>query len=208
MENRMKKTSILLLMLFLLSTVAYAHTPSFYGGLGCGNADYEGKTSMDISLAPGQRLKDKANFIDLYVGCQINKYLSFEIGYAHFGEVSEKYSLNPDVKTLVPVNNKEEIDFNRISLGALIEYPILDKLSVFGLLGYSYFDLDRKISGGFSPSSGGLNESGSDSEENIFYGLGVKYSLIEKIAVRLQWTEFDSGNLKIGAFRLSFERTF
>jgi opacity protein-like surface antigen len=208
MWNSIKKTSLLLLVLFLLSTVAYAQPPSFYGGLGYGNADYAGETSFDITLAPGQKLKDKANFIELYVGCQLNTYLSFEIGYADFGKVSKKYSLNPDVTTMVAVNNKEEIDFNRISLGALVEYPILDKLSVFGLFGYSFLDLDRKISGGFSPFSGGLNESGSDSEEDIFYGLGFKYSFTERLTARLQWTESAPDNLKIETFRFSVEMTF
>ncbi len=205
----MQKTGCaLILSLSLLSSVASAENASFYGGLGYGSADYEGETDFDMFILPGQRLKDNAEFVELYVGYHLNRNFSFEIGYADFDDVSEVYRLDPDIRVFVPVNNREDVEFSRMSLSVLVEYPFAEKLSVFGLLGYAYSDMDRKISGGVDPSAGGLLESGSDSESDAFWGLGIKYSFNPKYAARLQWTDFGADDLDLEAVRFSLEMNF
>lgn len=200
----------------LLSTVisfpilSSADNASLYAGLGYGTANFEGPRIEGAlsELAPGQRLKDDAGFAELYFGYRFNRFISLEIGYADFGEVSKTYALNPDLAFIVSPNDTEVIDSNSFSFGALMEYPLPNKYSVFAVLGYLKFDLDRELSGGFSPDSGGLRESTSDSEESVFYGLGAKYAFNQKYAVRLQWLDADPGDFQLQTTRFSLEVTF
>lgn len=73
------------------------------------------------------------------------------------------------------------------------------------MLGYSKLDLDRKLSGGFSPDYGSLYKPVSGSEGSVFFGLGIKYKLNHRFAARLQWTGSNSNELQIKTIRLSLE---
>jgi hypothetical protein len=202
--------STLLPALFLFPVLSLADGASFYAGLGYGAADFEGPRIGGAlpALAPGQRLKDDAGLAELYFGYRFNRFISFEIGYSDFGEVSKTYALNPDVASLVSPNDTEVIDSSGVSFGALMEYPLSGRFDVFAVLGYSKFDLDRQWSGGFSPSSDPTHYSGTGSEESWIFGLGLKYDFNREYAARLQWLQAEPGNLRIEILRLSLEKAF
>lgn len=209
-ERNMKKRHVFLLTFILLPIGGWAENSSFYVGLGYGKAGYEGEEVSDILLAPGQRLDDEANFVDLYIGYQLNEHISFEVGYADFDEFSDKYDLSPDVMSIAPANTIEEVDISRISFGTLIEYPIWKSASVFGLLGYSYFDFDQKtrpFSFGNVLYNGEI-KSDSNSEEGIFWGLGAKYNFCETLSARAQWARSNTNAFDLDSIRLSLEMKF
>ncbi len=205
----MNKINLLLLLTSLFPGLSHATDSSFYGGLANGAANYEGNVNEDVLLAPGQRLNDDTNFVEVYTGYSINEYISFEIGYADFGVVNETYKLNPDVISIVSPNNKEEIDLTRIRVGGVIEYPAYKNFSVIGLFGYSYFNLDRKFSGGFNLDSGDIiSELKEDSEEGIYYGVGFKYLFNSKLSARFQWVHDSPGSIDLNSSNLSLEMKF
>ena len=78
-----------------------------------------------------------------------------------------------------------------MTLASLFEYPIIERFSAFGLLGFSYLNVDREVSGGFSPGTSSLGYSSSNTEKDVFYGLGFKYKLTYNFKIRLQWKHYE-----------------
>jgi len=83
-----------------------------------------------------------------------------------------------------------------IILNLISALTYADDSSFYGGLGFGSADY------------GGLSISGHDSEKGIFYGLGGRYDFTDNFAARLQWTDSDTGDLKIEAFRFSLEMNF
>ncbi len=201
----MKRVIIPLFLAAAMAQSVVASESNLYLGVGYGQADYEGETIRDIALQPGQKLEDSAQFAEIYLGFQVSKHVALELGYADFGKVEETYRLNSDIVYIVSPNDTEEVDAKRLSLSTLLSYPANDSLNLFVLLGYAYFDVDRRMSGGFSPSSGGLSLSSSEHEGGMLYGLGARYQLSDRFALRLQWTDANADDLEAQTFGLSFE---
>lgn len=194
--------NILFLALTFLANLCNAQESPFYVGLGYGVIDYEGKDVDDLVLSPNQKLEDESGFIELYTGYHFNDYISIEIGYANFESMNKKYILNPDVITIVAPNDEERIDLTRTSVNGLLEYPMSQNISVLALLGYSYFDLERELTGGFSPITSKSSIKGG------YYGLGIKYLLSDRYSTRLQWVKEGSSGINIDGYRLSLEVAF
>lgn len=195
------KSNVLLLIPFLFPILSNAQESPFYVGVGYGVVDYEGKEVTDSVLFPNQKLyiEDKSEFIGLYTGYRFNDYISIELGYANFESMNKRYILDPNVLALVTGNEEERIDFTRISMNGLLEYPMSKNISVLALLGYSYFDLEREFTGGFTPISSKSSIKGG------YYGLGVKYLLSDRYSTRLQWVKDGSSGIDIAGYRLLLE---
>ncbi len=179
-----------------------------YSGLGYGSADFESMPQYDNSLAAGQKLQEKTGFTQVYVGYRLTKWLAFEVGYADAAQMSKNYSLNPSVPTFVAVNNREQVDLQKVALDAVLEFPLADRFSLIGSLGYTRVKLDRTITGGFAASSGGLRTSGSETENGLSYGAGLKYLFGESYAVRLQHVRYSLGNIDLNSTQLAVEMDF
>ncbi len=201
----MKRLIIQLFLVAVFSESVLAEDSNLYLGVGYGQADYEGKTIRNIAFESGQKLEDSAQFAEIYLGFQVSKHLALELGYADFGEVEETYRLNPDVVFIVSPNDTEEVDAKRLSISTLLQYPATDNLSLYVMVGYAYFDIERKQSGGFSPSSGGLSLSDSNHEGGILYGVGARYALSDRFAFRLQWADANTDDMDAQTLGLSLE---
>lgn len=179
---------------------------SIYLGLGSVFTSYKGSLiDTHLSFEPGQRIDDDATMMELYVGYQLNPYISIELGYADFGKVSKQLAYNPDFAFIALPRNIEKRQFKNFSLRALLEYPLANNLSIIGLMGYSYFDIEQTWTGGSS-----LNVDFIDSfeEDGLFYGLGGKYSLNEKYAGKLIWAKSEMDSFDIRGIHLAIERAF
>jgi len=177
----------------LLLPMAHAEgkDSSIYCGMGLGLAQFEGDTITGVGFVPGQEFKDNTEAYNLFLGYQANRYLSFELGYVDFGQASEKYTLDPDIVYIVAPNDTVTIESKGFTIASLFEYPMIERFSAFGLLGFSYLDVDRQVSGGFGPGTSSLGYSSSNTEKNVFYGLGLKYRLTDYFRIRLQWKHYD-----------------
>ncbi len=189
------KRFIIGMLIFISLILPKAHADekdsSIYGGIGIGVAEFEGDTIEGIEFVPGQKLKDNTEAYNLFFGYQANKYLSFELEYVAFGQVSEKFTLDPDIRFFVAPNDTVTIESNGFTIASLFEYPLTERFSAFGFLGFSYLDVDRYVSGGFAPGTSSLGYPSSNTEKDVFYGLGTKYRLTDHFKVRLQWKHYD-----------------
>jgi opacity protein-like surface antigen len=200
----------MLISVSLILPIAHAEAKdsSVYYGIGLGLAKFEGDTIEGIEFVPGQELKDRTEAYSLFFGYQVNKYLSFEFGYVDFGQVSERFMLDPDIVFIVAPNDILTIDSNGFTIESLFEYPMIERFSVFGLLGFSYLDVDREVSGGFNPETGALAYSSSNTEESVFYGLGLKKRLSDHFDIRLQWKHYDMGVTEADVAGITLEYRF
>lgn len=201
----MKNIYRYLLLLLIPVSQAFGETSSIYAGVGYLSTKYQDSVLQSIVFIPGQRIDERSNMLNIYAGYQINDYFSAEIGYSEFGNANKVYVFNPGLAFVVTPDNKEDIDFNNISINALFEYPLHDKIRLFGLLGYSFINIDQEWSGGFNPSGPNTIIENSFTEEGIYYGLGAKYLFNDKYLARVQWTRTDANNVTLDAIQVSFQ---
>jgi len=188
--------------MFFLPILAQANNSEFYVGLGLGSANIEGPKVSSFSFISGEKLEDDSELSTIYLGYQLNKNLAFEIGYTDIGKVKNTFTLNPNVLYDVAINDTTSIESKKTYLNIKPQYPINNQFSLFGLIGYSFYDLDYKYTGGF------LSTSESISKEEFTFGLGGQYQFNDQFSGRLQWTRDTPGDLEINAYQASVEMNF
>lgn len=145
----------------------------WYGGLGFGQARFR-DVSADSADTRSEAWK-------VYTGYQINKYLGIEGGYAN---------LNDMTATTGTVTSNMVAD--AWTLGAVLSYPLTNKLSVMGKLGAAYMLRDIKTKDGTA-----LAVRGGDDSYQPNYGVGVSYALLDFLNVRAEWERFDTDGSNI-----------
>ena len=139
----------------------------WYAGLGVGQSKYG-----DIDEASANT---RTEGWKVYGGYQFNKYLGIEGGYANLNDMTSR--------TGAVVTN---LAADAWTLGAVLSYPVTEKLSVMGKLGAAYVLADAKVKNGAALTV----RSGDDSYEPN-YGVGVSYALLDNLNLRLEWERFD-----------------
>jgi OmpA-OmpF porin, OOP family len=59
-------------------------------------------------------------------------------------------------------------------------FPVMDKLSVIGKLGFANVEVDTPV--------------GSDDKTELTYGVGVQYDFTRNLGARAQWQRYDTDN--------------
>ncbi|WP_296749358.1 outer membrane protein transport protein [Thiobacillus sp.] len=139
----------------------------WYAGLGIGQSKYG-----DIDEASANT---RSEGWKVYGGYQFNKYLGIEGGYANLNDMT--------ARTGAVVTN---LAADAWTLGAVLSYPVTEKLSVMGKLGAAYVLADARVKNGAALTV----RSGDDSYEPN-YGVGVSYALLDNLNLRLEWERFD-----------------
>jgi len=202
----------LLLFILILIPAAYAEDQKFslYGGIGLGIAQYNGDHFSDAGpsddFLPNQSFIENTAMFAPFFGYQANQYLSFEVRYIDFGEVSEKFELNPDIIFIVTPNDTLTIEIKGFTAGPLFEHPITDSLSVLGTVGFSYLRLNRRWSGGFNPNLIDTTTDTSQADKDVFFGFGIKYKLTKRFNFRIQLERYrlDTENIHLANTSIEF----
>jgi len=170
---------------FALGVGAAAHaesTPGFYAGTGAG---------MYYINIDGLDYDENAMSVRGFGGFRVNDYLSLEAGYSHFFESSGDVA-GIDVK----------MDGSAWDASVRPTLPIGDRFEAFGILGWSKYSFDVKV------SANGLSASDSDSDDNMMYGLGGAYSLTDRWTVRGEWVAVDVSDADFGTVAVSATYNF
>lgn len=157
---------------------------NWYAGFGFGQSRYR---DLGISSA-----NTRTEGWKVYTGYQLNKYLGAEGGYANLNEF-----------TATKGTTRIETESNAWTLSAVGSYPLTDKLSVMARLGAAYVQTstDSKVGTALA------ERSGKDSYEP-YYGLGVKYALLDNIDLRAEWERFDLDKSNIDLMTAGFAMKF
>jgi hypothetical protein len=207
--KRILRAGFCLLAITASNNILANEDTSMYLGLGSVFTSYKGSLiDTSLSFEPGQRIDDNTTMLELCAGYQLNPYISFELGYADFGKVSKRLTYNPDLVFISSPHNIEKRELQYFSLRTLLEYPLANNLSIIGLLGYSYFDIEQTWTGGSSLNLDVNDFTDNFEEDGLFYGLGGKYSLNEKYVGKLIWTKSEMDSLDIRGIHLAIERAF
>lgn len=145
----------------------------WYAGLGVGQSKYR-DFSADSANTRSEGWK-------VYGGYQFNKYLGLEGGYVNLNDM-----------TAVTGTVRTNIATEAWALGAVLNYPVTDKISLMGKFGYAYMQGDTRTKDGVNPT---VRTSQDGYEPN--YGVGVSYKLFSNLDLRAEWERFDRSNMDI-----------
>jgi OmpA-OmpF porin, OOP family len=142
-------------------TVAAEESPWYMGG-NVGQSDYKDVGDEDTTWG-------------LRGGYRFTPYFGAEVGYVDFGELSDNI---PDVGSAT-------LSANAIEAVGVGSYPVAERFSVFGKLGLyrgeAKATLDLADVDAFS---------GSDTNTDLTYGIGVQYDLRPNLGVLGAWQRY------------------
>lgn len=171
-----------------LAGQARAGDNNWYAGvaLGQSKADLPSAAAWDAVLATGgvtstSTLDDKDTALGLFVGRSFSRNLAVELSYADFGETG--YTSN----ITVPALGTLKVPFEGTSWGVSLvgSLPLNERFSLQAKLGYQFWDAKASVTVG-----GTTIDAGSDDGSDLMYGLGVKYDINDKFAVRAFWDRY------------------
>jgi hypothetical protein len=204
--NRVLPTSTALLLLVLSnSSLSSEQSPLYLGLSGILTSYKSAPLDTNFPVESNQRIDDSSSMLELQLGYQLNPKISFELAYADFGKVTEELKTNPDIFFIGQPDFTEQVKFKQYSARNLYEKPASNKLSLFGLLGYTYFDAEQKRPAFpvFSFSEDLRRIVSLD--DGVSYGLGGKYTFNEKYRAKLMWKKSETSGFDVGAVHLGVE---
>lgn len=162
--NRKYVLSALAVVGTLLNGVAQAEEQSgFYAGTGLGVVTDE----ADGFEADGVAVK-------FFGGYSFDEYFAAEVEYIYAGTLSD---------TVEGIDLDVESD--GVVVAVLGKLPLADAFSLFGKLGYTFYD--EKV----TASRGGVSIAEKNSDEDLLYGVGADLRLGRKFKLRAEYEVVD-----------------
>jgi OOP family OmpA-OmpF porin len=146
----------------------------------------------------GVTCEEKDTSWSIFVGYQINRNLGFEIGYRDFGEVSAITTGAGGVQTRI-----ESKVFELVGMGIL---PFGERFQLYGKFGAYFGETDTVNDFGVFGTT-----SGSDSNIDLTYGIGVQYALSKQWGLRAEWQRYQdmsSGTVDLDAVAIGIVYRF
>lgn len=157
----------------------------WYAGLGIGQSNYSDVDGIGSANKRAEAWK-------VYAGYQFNKYLALEGGYVNLNDLSGRDG---------SISN--EIQTDAWALGAVLTYPVTEKISVMGKVGTAYLQGTRDTKNG-----GALTVRTEEDSYDPVYGVGLKYALFENMDLRAEWDRYDRDNMNIDLVTAGFAVKF
>lgn len=156
----------------------------WYAGFGFGQSKYRDFAATNANT--------RTEGWKVYSGYQFNKYLGAEGGYANLNDL-----------TATTGTTRTETESNAWSLAAIGSYPLTDKFSVMARLGAAYVQTSTSTKVGTA-----LAQRSGDDGYQPYYGLGVKYALLDNVDLRAEWERFDLDDYNIDLMTAGFAVKF
>jgi OOP family OmpA-OmpF porin len=169
-----------LAILGLTSAIAFAAPAAaqdrgFYVGGSLGQSEHSDQCE---DVPGGISCDDKDTAWKVFGGYQFNRYFAVEGGYTNLGEATASA---PGVTV-----TDEATAFEVVAVGM---YPVIDRLSVYGKVGLFRGEIERS-------SNNPAVDTGTNSQTDITFGVGLRYDITRQIAVRAEWQRYtDVGEL-------------
>jgi opacity protein-like surface antigen len=131
-----------------------------------------GQGSTEIDAGGGQSFAGDDTSFKVLGGWRVMKFFAVEADYRDLGSQSD-----------MVLGEEFVIDTSSFDLFAVGVIPVGSAFEIFGKAGYSMWDAEMRITG--------VPGSGSDSGNDIAYGLGAAYNFGDKFALRLEYELFE-----------------
>ena len=170
----------------LASNIAWADGPYLIAGIGIASAASSVKTDIDASIvAAGARgvVSTLSGGTSLAggVGYSIGDSFAVEAAYFNSGTLTHS-ATGTNLSSAVST----DIKLTAMQLAAIGNFPINEKFSLFGKLGYSWATTEATI------RVGTVTSSISDKKNSAGYGGGVIYKVSDQFSVRAGWEVYAS----------------
>ena len=156
------------LVVALMAMPALAQEAQSYAGASFGQATVKG--FCDGAGAIGASCDDSASGFRVFAGRQFGRNVAIEVGYVDLGSVGG--SLGPVSVSLAA---------SGLDASAIFGVPLGEKVSLFTRLGV--YHLSGRVS-----SNVGFSES--DSSTDLTFGLGLRFELGTRAALRVEWQRY------------------
>jgi opacity protein-like surface antigen len=167
---------------------AFAQSPEndegLYLGLGYGqfNVNVDDIDDTDEAI---QRIDDDDNAWKAFVGWRLNPYFSFELNYVDFGNPSDRFETSGS-------SGDYQIELSGFQPAVYGTFP-LGPVELFGKLGYYFYDVNLDVDFDIGDDDEFLDSD--TSEEAWSYGFGVGATILERLAVKLEYEKIDADAL-------------
>jgi OmpA-OmpF porin, OOP family len=170
----LKKTTIAALVAVsgvALSSEAFAQAKPADTGFYIGASIGQSSSSDGCSDLPaGVSCDDKDTAWKILGGYQINQNFAVEIGYTDLGKVEASgFGINASVETTA---------WELVGIGS---FPINNQFSIYGKLGFYRAESEGRSN---------IGVSADDTNNDLTYGLGVRYNFTRNLGVRGEWQRY------------------
>ena len=126
-------------------------------------------------------ISETDNGYGLGLGYQINNTLAVEFAYRDVLSLSSG-------ETYEDFEYRNNIDTTALQISMLANYPLNEKVKVYGRLGVGRIEIDSE----YRESGWGetYSERSSESKNKAVFGVGGSYAFTEKLGVRLEYNQF------------------
>ena len=181
--------------LLAASNGAWADGPYLIAGIGVASAASSVKTDNDAAIvALGVRgvSSTMSNGTSLAGGVGYSFGDNFAVEAAYFNSGTLTYSATA---TNLSTTISTDIKITAMQIAALGNFPINEKFSLFGKLGYSWATTDQ------TARFGTVTTSTSAQKNSVGYGAGVIYKVSDQFSVRAGWEVYasDLSGFSLGA---------
>ncbi len=154
------------------AAMAAAEDRGFYFGTAVGEGDVDDDGDFGLT-------DDDSTSFRIFGGYEFSRYLAAEVGYLDFG------SFNGSIPTIEgPARTRVELD--GFSVGLRPQYLFGNDWFVQAQVGAFFWDADARVSGAI----GTFRESESD--EDLYYGLGFGRYFGKSWRLSAEWTRFET----------------
>jgi OmpA-OmpF porin, OOP family len=149
-----------------------ADDAGFYVGAGIGEAQNDSGEFDGSDTA-----------FQVFGGYAVNKYFAVEVAYVDAGTQDDRIG---DIEI--------ENESSGVIVAGLASIPIGSVFSLYGKLGYAFYDAEA------TARLGDLQESERDSDQDAVYGVGVELAVLRGLRIRAQYEMVDVSD---GDFRVA-----
>jgi OmpA-OmpF porin, OOP family len=153
----------------------------FYVGGGFGQFNLDIDNAGDFGSGIDQIVEDDDTSWKLFAGYRFNPYFSLEAAYINLGDLEERITASGS-------NGRYKVGIDGWSAMALGTLP-LGGWELIGKAGYYFYDSKLSTNLG-NPGSGSFIDS-SSSGEDFVYGVGLGYTVLERLNLRVEYERFD-----------------
>ncbi len=181
----MKKFFFIIALSILPLSITQADVRWFIGGGG----GYVSTDITDINSGTETMVFGDANTVNAYFrgGLSINDYLDFGIELNR--TLTSDETQNSTITATTNQSANIDLDTNIIFLYVKGNLPITDDFKLYGLIGFSDFELVRSNS-----SDTSLTENGTDSDDDIGYGFGFEYDFNNSLSLSADYIRYFNDN--------------
>lgn len=182
---KLKQTAVLAVSLVLVAVPISAYAGDFYLGASVGNA------TLDEDF-DGLNVDDNATAIRIVAGWSINDYFSLEGGYNDFGDFEQTVDDGNGPLTV-------KLSADGFILGVTGRVPVSKRFALTGRAGMFFWDGNAEINN--------VTEA-TPEDSNLYLGLGLSFSISEKLELTGDWTRYELESATSGVFSLGLQYRF